>query len=297
MIKKDYENWGDFEWAFAQNITGTHTQVGMILKNFDDLFSEYLQEQCENLIYDLPEVKSKFLDFIVTPYNHLAKADGQLIANFYESRKGSTQKYRFINFNYTNTLQKLLDQLQLPKRTVGSTIYADSFSKPLHIHGSLEEGYMIIGVDTLSQLTNRAMQENLRLRRHCVKAGINLAYGYHSKEDEYEQIVNSSDIIYAYGIGFGETDRRRWKVLHTWLEANAAHKLVIFKYNSGFPALDGMNKGLLLDAIDDAKDEYLKLIGFKEDVLEGMHDQIFVADSGSVLQFRLKSTKKELVAL
>lgn len=295
MIEEDYEKWSDFEWAFAQNIKGTHTEVGEILKNFDELFSQYLKEQCEQLVYDSPDVQNKFAEFIVHPYRYLTKADSQKIEDFYNSRMNSTHFYRFINFNYTDTLQKLLNQLHLVQRTTNKGIFIDKKYAPLHIHGSLDEKYMIIGVDSLSQLSDELMKENLRLNRHCVKASINREYGYYSKENEYEQLIKLSDIIYAYGIGFGETDRRRWNVLKDWLQMNAAHKLVIFKYNSGFPELDGMNKGLMLDAIDNAKDEYLKLLGFEEDVFEGKRNQIFVADSGSALQFKLKNDKKKLV--
>jgi len=61
--------------------------------------------------------------------------------------------------------------------------------------------------------------------------------------------------------------------------------------------LSGVNKGLLLDAIDDAKDKYLGLLGFDEKSFQGMRRQIFVADSGDVLQFKLMSSKKELITV
>ncbi|WP_455527324.1 hypothetical protein [Huintestinicola sp.] len=63
--------------------------------------------------------------------------------------------------------------------------------------------------------------------------------------------------------------------------------MIIFKYDTKFNTYDKVYRNLVLDAINDAKNEYLKILGFSEDEYERYHEQIFVIDSADVLQFKV----------
>lgn len=290
-IKKDYENWSNFELAFSKQVTGTHQEVGEIIADFNDKFADYLHEQCEMCNYDLTqEMEDELRKFILEPYLFLERGDAQTLRSFYQEHQEGNHTYNFVSFNYTDTLDKLLSpgfRKKLPdSRLVKNVRYQNVYSQVLHLHGSIEEGYIIIGIDSLEQFASDEMKVNLRLGRHCVKSTINKQYGYQEKERSFINQIERSDVVCVYGMSFGETDRSRWNVVSEWLRKRKDHKLIIYKYNPGFKLLDRMSKGLLLDAIDETRDEYLKLLGFEENV-EEMYNQVFVADSAKTLKFKV----------
>jgi len=170
MIHDNYENWSDFEWAFARNFDGTSREASQILYTFDQLFAEYLHEQCVDRNYDTAEIKAKFQKFVLSPYECLERAEYSLISEFYRKHKNEKHQYNFINFNYTDTLENLLSQILIPKRTVGNATFLDHCSAPLHIHGSLKENYIIIGIDSTSQILCESTREDEGIGRQCVKA-------------------------------------------------------------------------------------------------------------------------------
>ena len=59
-----------------------------------------------------------------------------------------------------------------------------------------------------------------------------------------------------------------------------------------------MSKGLLYDAIDTARDEYLNILGVCEDgEYEKYHNRIYVADSNKVLNFKLIEHHDETIVM
>lgn len=295
-IKDEYEDWSDFEWAFSQCADGTYNDIGEILANFDDLFASYLKEECKKCNYSSPNILSEFKKFIYTPYSFLERADYQYVENFFRMHRSESQNYNFISFNYTDTLDCLLSsEFKKTFLTRNSNGYEYIYNPVLHIHGSIKEGYIIVGIDSLEQFKNENLKINQKLKRHCVKEIINNQNGYSEKENKYKSIIENSNVICVYGMSFGESDRRRWSIISSWLRKNKNNKLIIFKYNPGFAKLNRMSKGLLLDAIDSARDEYLEILGFKNKEYESMYNQIFVADSALALNFKLINEEELIV--
>lgn len=303
QIEDNYTDWSDFEWAFGQYASGNHHEIGQIIADFNNSFASYLREQSQNCNYNVPTAVSEFKKFILTPYIYLERADRQYIENYVKSHENDSIYYNFISFNYTDTIEKLLNsnfRNEFPTSvSSGNSTYFRKINPVLYLHGSIKEGYIIIGIDSFQQFKNENMQSNKKLGRHCIKSIINAQNGYADKEEKYKKIIESSDIICAYGIAFGETDRSRWNIVSNWLKNHASNKLIIFKYNPNFSKLDGMSKGLLLDAIDETKDEYLKILGFEESDYEKMRKQIFVADSSRALKFKIteNSEAKEAITV
>lgn len=300
QIDKDYKNWSDFEYAFSQFATGTYTEIGKILADFDNRFASHLKAECEKCEYDFPVITPILQKFLLYPYKHLPLADQQEMTAFYKTHERESTYFNFVSLNYTDTLDHLLGpefKKGFPAGNIISNTKYNYYLQPvLHLHGSLAEGYTIVGIDSLDQFQDESLRTNPRVARHCVKQTINAQNGFQAKEEQFANTIATSNVICTYGISLGETDRSRWVLLKDWLEASSSHKLIIFKYNSGFPELDGMSKGPLLDAIDATRDEYLRLLGFEEDVFESMYSQIYVADSAGVLDFKLVEDAASLAA-
>lgn len=304
-IKSDYENWSDFEAAFAEQFEGTQIEAGQILSNFCDLFSKYLREECEKCDYSSSkEINKELRKFLVEPFPFLERRDSQILKSFYNAHIKEDTHYRFINFNYTDTLEKLLqnpyDMIIDKQHIGGNALYNNTIGNILYLHGSINEEYIIIGIDSLKQLKGLSPNTNeYRMARTCVKTKINSDNGYQDKEEDFIEVINKSNIIYTYGISFGETDRSRWDVISNWLAVSASNKLVIYKYESGFSEYESKHRSLLHDKIDDTRLEYLEKIcsGNQErfnSIKQDYTNRIFVIDSSKALNFRL--VEKELAA-
>lgn len=290
IIKGEYDNWSDFEWAFAQRALGTHQEIGEIIANFNDTFAEYLQKQCAKCNYDPAVIGPEMKKFIFEPYGFLERREAQELRAYFANHAAETHTYNFVTFNYTDTLDNLLStdvKNYFPSNTLVKNVrYENTINPILHLHGSMKENYIIIGIDALKQFKSLDMQNNEKLARHCVKSVINAQNGFQDKEDKFVKAIQSSNVICSYGLAFGETDKSRWDIISEWLRKGKQNKLIIFKYKTGFEKLDRMSKGMLLDAIDDAKESYLKLLGF-EDEFVNMSNQIYVVDSAKALRFKL----------
>ena len=294
LIESDYKTWGDFEVAFAKNIFGDKQDIGDILYDFSVKFSEYLLKECGKCSYDNPEIPAKFKDFLINGYKLLEKRDSQIIESKYRNANSENIEIRFINFNYTDTLYQLCTHFiqsnsnskNLSKYRYGNTEYSEYISNELHIHGSLQD-YIIIGIDSLSQIQNENLRNEKGLAKYCVKNEINSDNGYPDIINKYIEIINSSDIIYAYGVSFGESDKGKWDIIQKWIKNNSSHKMIIYKYDANFKRFNRAYNRKLLDAIDTAKNEFLGKLGFNEDEFENYYNQIFVIDSSEVLDFKL----------
>lgn len=296
LIKSDYKTWGDFETAFAENISGDKKDVREILYDFTDKFYKYLSRECDKCSYDNPEITAKFKSFLIDGYKLLEKRDFQTIKQRYIDGENGDIRIDFINFNYTDTVGKLCDtyiksnsnlkKLRTYRSSGNRGEYSEYIGDELHIHGSLQD-YIIIGIDSVSQIQNEELRNNKSLAKYCVKDEINKDNGNPNIIKKYIELINGSDIIYAYGVSFGASDKSRWDIIQKWIRNSFLHKLIIYKYEAGFNKFSRAYNRKLLDTIEDAKNEYLKLLGFNEDEYEKYYDQIFVLDSVDVLQFKL----------
>ena len=296
--KPDFiDEWKDFEWFFAKNADGDKEDISKIMADFNNKFTEYLRVQDALCDYNGKNIANSFQNFVITPYRYLERKHMQEIQAFYDSKRVEDHTYQFINFNYTNTVSKLVEKLKniFPRSEIVSNRNCNNiFPKVLDIHGNIDGEYIIVGIDSLEQFHNNNLKNNLKVARHCVKKVINEEFGYGDRELQFASIINKSDIIYTYGLAFGATDASRWEILRNWLKAGGHHKLVIFKYQSGFNDIDGMSKGPLYDAIDDARDEYLRILEFDENEnFEDYYNRIYVLDSSKALNFKLVQKSEE----
>lgn len=292
MIQPDYKTWADFEMAFAENAFGTKKDVRDILYDFSVKFANYLTEQTLLCDYTDKSISQKFKNFLLNGYTFLEKRDRETIKNTYDSYIGN-RIINFINFNYTDTLENLINTCrtntnsnELQTFRVKGSIYHTIIDKIINIHGHLGDS-IIIGIDSIEQLKNNDLKKDTALSKYCVKSKINEDIGNIQVESNFVNTVMSSNIIYSYGLSFGASDKSRWEVITKWLKSDKNKKLIIYKYETNFRSYNSAYRRKLLDAIEELKNYYLKLLGFDESEYESYYDQIFVIDSDDVLDFKL----------
>lgn len=296
LIDSNYETWSDFEMAFAKNIFGTRIDVRNILYDFSVKFTDYLKEQIKLCDYSDNNIYGKFKSFLLYGYENLESRDRQTLKSIYDSFDESIL-INFINFNYTDTLNNLIKICEdksnsnlLQKKYAGYLKRDVYIGNLINIHGSIDDS-IILGIDSIEQLENDALKKENGLGKYCVKSEMNNDMGNQQIEQKLFKTIKSSNIIYSYGISFGDSDKSRWEIIAEWLKTNKKNKLVIYKYETNFKNYNPAYKRKLLDAIEELKDYYLGLLGFDENEYESYYDQIFVIDSDDVLDFKLINDK------
>lgn len=202
-----------------------------------------------------------------------------------------------MNFNYTHTLDILVKRLQWTINNNEGNV--EHFRvKHLQIHGSTSES-IIIGIDNVNELPSTCALSPY-IGSYCVKSDMKNLLG-NKNESLYDDIISKSDIIIAYGLSFGTSDKSRWEILKQWLLVDESnHTLVVYQYEPEF----SNNKMCSLKAYIP---EYLRKINeikinFLIDKLNidiiTAHDpkmlkRIVLIDSDKVLDFKLTNDKEK----
>ncbi len=294
-----FDKWKDFEEALAFNLEGDEKNVSAVLSHFTNKFSVYLK-RVSNRFECTDEVTDSFISFLENGCDTLIKRDKNILSS-YQIGAPTNFEIRFINFNYTDSIEKIIDNyksrhnsLSIYEISRANTSYSAFINKEvLHLHGSLNQNdFVIIGIDSIEQFANDKLKTNPKAEKYCVKSKTNQTAGYSDRESDYVSWVNSSDIIYTYGISFSKTDKYRWDIIKKWLEASASHRFVVYEYNSGIKEHISAYVQDTLDYIDNHKKEIMKHIGIEETDYEKYSEQVFVIDSADVLncKFSLKTT-------
>lgn len=213
-------------WADAEKAMGLHLQnynddtiedYHERIEDFETQMIEYLESQQARCSYiEKWEIGRIFLDFISLSHNDVlndrlsdSRADDDL-----------EDTYNFITFNYTDLLDNVVSCCLNNKNiTLNRNIF--------HVHGTLDT-QIVMGVNDESQLDLRGGVTLTELiRDELIKPQMNRRFKT-GCESEAKAIINNSDVIYTYGISYGETDKMWWGVIKEWLKKDSKHKLIVF---------------------------------------------------------------------
>lgn len=238
-IDSDIKNWSDLEIAL-----GKYTENLSSLNEFDEVFedigeklSEYLTIQEEKFNPEDIDI-NKFHDNLCFPEKNLLKADADRIINFRNKTNSSQWNIRIITFNYTTTIERILDNKikEVRINTKKVPIFLQSVE---HIHGYTNDR-MVMGVNDTSQIKNKTFKENLDIVEAMVKNNCNQVQK-HTIEQVCKSHISNSNIIYIFGSSLGESDNMWWQQISRHLRNNI--QLVIFDRAEEIPLRIGYKLG------------------------------------------------------
>lgn len=179
----------------------------MFLEDFMKALSDYLanevnsRELCECSI----EQREKFWRRLTQPESFLQPARGELLTKTITGSKiESNYNLRFINFNYTNLLDKYLECISV----------ANGISQPkyrsIHIHGTVYES-MILGINDIDFLARKELLTD-DLAKAFIKPIMNRSID-DPREANALNWISVSDIIVVYGMSLSVTDLIWWRAI------------------------------------------------------------------------------------
>lgn len=201
---KKYETWADLEIGLGIYSSQCASKE-IFLKCLADIKSnlkEYLQNESEKIKLYTLKSNSTFLDV-----GSVLDPQPQNQYTLFSSKLSTGKFINIMTFNYTSTLEWLLDFHGSPKilsqNVRLNTIY--------HVHGMLDD-MMVMGVNDSSQISNINFSSDMDVVEEFVKPEYNDAC-MNYKNNICESLISSADIIVLYGTSLGKSDNKWWKLI------------------------------------------------------------------------------------
>ncbi len=187
LFSGNYTNWFDIEQNYF-------VELQEILETYDGVDSEDdIKESLEKLNEDLKELKTLLAEYL----NRFSASHKDEVQMFFEENFDDKDIFRVINFNYTNTFDKLYKSKIKPRSLKVRSSY---------IHGKLNEkiifGFGDDGNDSYRMMKDTGINEFLR----CFKT-------FHYAQDSIyrlvlEEVKSYDDYeVYILGHSLGRTDK------------------------------------------------------------------------------------------
>lgn len=232
-IENKSQDWSDFELALGKYagkldkkeykaFAKDKMEAEMLLAEYINKEEGRLGSIGEELI---DEFKEKLLGF-TTEMSTKDKRQFNSMMNKY----GLSNSYRFVSFNYSSTLDKIVMKSRRTTpfnvKKVDGNHYKDSVEMPFHIHGTVK-GNMVLGINDLRQFNNNLITSRDLLAKIMIKADINESVGEMSN-DSALKLIESSHYICIFGMSKGLTDCRWWTAIASWLANNPDRRLILY---------------------------------------------------------------------
>ena len=287
--KEDYPNWSDLEIAlgkFTKNVSKeTLSQFIKDKVELDTLLKQYLKNEEEKFKYDGVQIKTmvkKVLEHLRSGNSVNEKEQIGKTIDFYKEEE---YLYQCITFNYTKCPDLIWKEIS--KEIVGHHTYRgnnknERFDKVLHIHGTLGDNEMLIGVNDESQIENTELLDNEYLKWVMIKPYLNTAIGQR-KTERAKEIINKSGIICLYGLSVGMTDKMWWEYIGEWLKNSTNRLLIIYNYEPEYVPGHPVTRLMHVDGI---RNDFLGKTKLNEKERENVKSRVIIYDNQNVFSLQ-----------
>lgn len=238
----NYENWADLELRLGEMlklISKDKSEEFLDSKSvLEECLTEYLKNQNDLFeIRDLEKATKEFKKNIINFSDEFNDEEKEKYKSTISTYRNEIN-FSFITFNYTDALDRIIEECQKGTNVIG--YFKDSNSdtrqmkilKPLHIHGRLDEG-MVLGVNDESQISNESLKSDNDFKDYFIKQNV-LKESGNLNIEKAKKIIDNSNYVCLFGLSIGDTDSLWWKyLLDEWLQKNLNNRLVIYFKENG----------------------------------------------------------------
>ena len=226
-IKADKKNWSDMEEAFGKYTLNLKSQneLGDLYKDLTLCLQDYLmlEQKQFNPTY---EQKKSFSNEFSSPVDSFIK--GTDIQKFNSMiLKNSDYHFNVVSFNYTDTLEKLLDYDE--NKEWKATLRSGTMGRIVHVHGVLGDS-IIFGVDNTRQIANISFKRkrdatDLLIKKNSIEVLKSQDY------EIFEKLITEANLIILYGVSLGLTDKSWWRKIKDELSNREDLRLVVHVFS------------------------------------------------------------------
>lgn len=278
----DAIDWSDMELALGQYTNKVpRDQFETLLLDIADNLKAYLRIEYENRIhrkaYDVEKFKIQLADPITDNFNIQRKR----ILQAFQEQLTSGIEIRIISFNYTQTIEDLLDfkERQIWESKTGQTVELKIIK---HIHHILTDENILVGMNDVQQIANGNYHDDKNICEIFVKPSANRILGNYV-DWQCESIIEDTDLFVLYGTSVGETDRYWWNMIaKRLLQSENTARMIWFVHDP----IRMVHANLLYrNAGRDVIPHFGRVAGVPNISLENLEKKIFVTLSNEMFSF------------
>ena len=232
LYDKRKDRWADLEITLGE-IASDFESEDEYSDAYLDVYThlmEYLQEAYKHsdlLNFDTPE-NTLYKD-LAMPWKHLIPRDRTAMEQHLSPSTNDVHVH-IINFNYTDTLERISDLPDKVGKSLGiydnrNTVHAGC----LHIHHKLKNRDVILGVDNASQIANDKFRNDERIQNYLIKPQTNTGLG-NLEDRRCRELIKNAYVISIYGMSIGETDSTWWKEIGKRFKSELGVRILYFPY-------------------------------------------------------------------
>ncbi len=256
------------EDEFAQDYVDLQGSLSKYLKSVDSLLSQSNEELKKQL----------FNDFIYPEHYLNAKGKDQIASFKNTDGNLSSWNLNIINFNYTHTIENIL-QLKVGDKIGQERNIPIIYRGVQHIHRTLNDNGIWIGVNDESQIGNAAFREALRIKYLLIKPFI-ISESGNKEEIICEGIIADSNLICVFGSSLGDTDEYWVEKLTNRLITSERWQLIYFTVSKEVYPTDQMYMYQKVCI----KDKLLHRLGIPEDRIQLIQNRVHIVINSSIFR-------------
>ena len=278
-IKEKRETWGDAEIAFGEIEFEDIETYSSIASHFSSSLLEYLKEQNARFRISKSE-QGKTRESLLAS---IMSIDNWMMPGHKQYCKFSNEQndifIDFLTFNYTNTLEQLLEYSETARC---DAVIKDSEGNErkiivkniCHVHGTLAQG-ALFGVDSQEQIKSRAIRDYCSNTGGILKERSSEMAGLTNRIEGVGRI-SSADVIITYGLSFGASDRSWWRRIWDGVVQNGKAQLIVCPFDTkGIPAVS--SGPVLNEFFANQKRRVFRSIGEKDAAVVSLMPKQFIS--------------------
>lgn len=246
-IKENPATWADAEMAFGK-LTDAFSDkpnpglyFNMCQEDFCNALSEYLNKQQSRLTDELLNENQSKINSINKALEGIADALRPVQRDtIMQELNNSGQGFDIyiLDFNYTNTVEKMLGASKSPwgTRIWNNASFNNRMFGVTHPHGTIDQD-MVFGVNDISQISCPEIFNDDEINLNAfIKEKTNEMNGEYLEEKTVE-LLSNSDAIYIYGMSLGETDKRWWERIIKLMKEKTHLCVIVYDYEAPLPGV------------------------------------------------------------
>lgn len=237
-LKSKVHKWADFEYEFGK-YSKSFKNESEYLNLYDDIVDALAKHiDTQNVDFDLNSKDAfKLKNDLYAFEQYFTNLEKEKYLEYRAKFLPTNYEVNVINFNYTNTFEKLFDfkgiQIPVGSRSFNGKGYNIFLKSVHHIHGYCSDN-MVLGVYEHSQIANELFRENEDVDNALVKNTIYRNIG-HLIDKTAMKLIEEADVICVFGMSFGKTDNGWWKLIGQKLSHSQCPLIIFAKSHDDHP--------------------------------------------------------------
>ncbi|EOE6429163.1 AbiH family protein [Enterococcus gallinarum] len=290
--KDSIETWADLEFqlgAFTKRLKEENQETGIAERFLDDfeILREDLNEYLKGIqIQDNVQINEDFSEILFTTmdkfFNGVLEQEYDEINYMLRENTNNHFNYRFISFNYTNSLQIIFQNCSKNEKRNGfsSSNYSQVFNKTIiNVHGVIDR-FLTLGLNDETQLASDFFEKD---DLNDLLKPNSLANSREYRRKNAEATIDNSDIIVVFGMSIGSTDKHWWEKIAEVLLKAKNKKLIIHLYEKEPSYLSSRKVRLRRKKKEDEFLSHLDNLDLSDEKISQLRKQIYIVTNSQYI--------------